>query len=204
MRDLALNRRSRRRLRLRQPGRLLPARAGGTYRPRRRRHRDDAQGSSVRHGVRLRHLPARTGAGRGGRGRQRPGRPARLQREVLCHRLSGIARHRSSWRRAKMCCSTSMPNIGDVVFKKLDGMGGTSIFRVRSDDPNLRVVVETLTGHGTTPVMAQTVHPGDQCRRQAHPVDRRRTRSVRAGAHSECPARPGATWRPAARASVNP
>ena len=48
---------------------------------------------------------------------------------------------------------------GDVVFKKLDGMGGTSIFRVRADDPNLRVVVETLTGNGTTPVMAQRFIP---------------------------------------------
>ena len=48
---------------------------------------------------------------------------------------------------------------GDVVFKKLDGMGGTSIFRVRRDDPNLRVVVETLTGHGATPVMAQQYIP---------------------------------------------
>src|SRR5690606_24145059 len=26
---------------------------------------------------------------------------------------------------------------GDVVFKPLDGMGGSSIFRVRADDPNL-------------------------------------------------------------------
>ena len=48
---------------------------------------------------------------------------------------------------------------GDVVFKKLDGMGGTSIFRVRRDDPNLRVVIETLTGVGDTPVMAQKFIP---------------------------------------------
>ena len=48
---------------------------------------------------------------------------------------------------------------GDVVFKKLDGMGGTSIFRVRRDDPNLRVVIETLTDLGGTPVMAQRFIP---------------------------------------------
>ena len=48
---------------------------------------------------------------------------------------------------------------GDVVFKKLDGMGGTSIFRMRPDDPNLRVVIETLTDDGTTPVMAQKFIP---------------------------------------------
>ena len=48
---------------------------------------------------------------------------------------------------------------GDVVFKKLDGMGGASIFRVRRNDPNLRVVIETLTGVGDTPVMAQKFIP---------------------------------------------
>lgn len=48
---------------------------------------------------------------------------------------------------------------GDVVFKKLDGMGGKSIFRIRPDDPNLRVVVETLTGNGKTAVMAQKFIP---------------------------------------------
>ena len=48
---------------------------------------------------------------------------------------------------------------GDVVFKKLDGMGGASIFRVRRDDPNLRVVIETLTDNGRRPVMAQKFIP---------------------------------------------
>ena len=48
---------------------------------------------------------------------------------------------------------------GDVIFKKLDGMGGAGIFRVRADDPNRRVVVETLTGHGCQPIMAQKFIP---------------------------------------------
>ena len=48
---------------------------------------------------------------------------------------------------------------GDVVFKKLDGMGGKSIFRVRRDDPNLRVIIETLTVDGDSPVMAQKFIP---------------------------------------------
>ena len=43
----------------------------------------------------------------------------------------------------------------DVVLKKLDGMGGASIFHVRSNDPNLRVIIETLTDHGRQPIMAQ-------------------------------------------------
>ena len=47
----------------------------------------------------------------------------------------------------------------DVVFKKLDGMGGTSIFRMREDDPNLNVVLETLTENQTVPIMAQRFIP---------------------------------------------
>lgn len=48
---------------------------------------------------------------------------------------------------------------GDVILKPLDGMGGASIFRLRHDDPNLSVVIETLTGHGRTPIMAQRFIP---------------------------------------------
>ncbi|MFZ3321199.1 MAG: glutathione synthase [Usitatibacter sp.] len=47
----------------------------------------------------------------------------------------------------------------DVVVKKLDGMGGTMIFRVRSDDPNRNVIVETMTSMGTVTVMAQRFIP---------------------------------------------
>ena len=43
----------------------------------------------------------------------------------------------------------------DVIFKKLDGMGGMSIFRAGPDDPNLRVIIETLTDNGRRPIMAQ-------------------------------------------------
>lgn len=48
---------------------------------------------------------------------------------------------------------------GDVIFKPLDGMGGASIFRVREDDPNLNVILETLTGHGRQTIMAQRYIP---------------------------------------------
>ena len=34
---------------------------------------------------------------------------------------------------------------GDVILKPLDGMGGSQIFRVRRDDPNRNVIIETLT-----------------------------------------------------------
>ena len=47
----------------------------------------------------------------------------------------------------------------NVVFKKLDGMGGASIFRVMEGDPNLSVVIETLTEQETSQIMAQVYLP---------------------------------------------
>ena len=47
----------------------------------------------------------------------------------------------------------------NVVFKKLDGMGGASIFRVMEDDPNLSVVIETLTNQGQEQIMGQVYLP---------------------------------------------
>ncbi len=47
----------------------------------------------------------------------------------------------------------------DVIYKPLDGMGGTSIFRVKPGDPNLSVILETLTGHGRHSIMAQRYLP---------------------------------------------
>jgi len=47
----------------------------------------------------------------------------------------------------------------DVIFKPLDGMGGTAIFRVRENDPNLNVILETLTAHGKKTIMAQKYIP---------------------------------------------
>ena len=47
----------------------------------------------------------------------------------------------------------------NVIFKKLDGMGGASIFRVMENDPNLSVVIETLTEHGDQQIMAQLYLP---------------------------------------------
>lgn len=48
---------------------------------------------------------------------------------------------------------------GDVVLKPLDGMGGTEIFRITRSDPNLHVIIETLTRQGTRTVMAQQYLP---------------------------------------------
>jgi glutathione synthase len=47
----------------------------------------------------------------------------------------------------------------DIILKPLDGMGGASIFRVKPNDPNLSVIIETLTQHGTQSLMAQRYIP---------------------------------------------
>ena len=47
----------------------------------------------------------------------------------------------------------------DVIVKKLDGMGGTSIFRVRADDPNRNAIIEVQTIDGTETIMAQRYIP---------------------------------------------
>jgi glutathione synthase len=47
----------------------------------------------------------------------------------------------------------------EVVYKPLDGMGGTSIFRVKKGDQNLNVIIETLTNFGQNTIMAQKYLP---------------------------------------------
>ena len=47
----------------------------------------------------------------------------------------------------------------DVILKPLDGMGGTSIFRVSAKDPNLNVIIETVTHYGRRTIMAQRYIP---------------------------------------------
>ena len=46
-----------------------------------------------------------------------------------------------------------------MVYKPLDGMGGTSIFRVTAGDQNLNVILETLTNYGRQTIMAQKFLP---------------------------------------------
>jgi glutathione synthase len=48
---------------------------------------------------------------------------------------------------------------GDAILKPLDGMGGSQIFRVRHDDANRNVIVETLTHDGARTIMAQRYIP---------------------------------------------
>jgi glutathione synthase len=47
----------------------------------------------------------------------------------------------------------------DMILKPLDGMGGASIFRVKAGDPNVGVIIETLTQHETVYAMAQAFVP---------------------------------------------
>ncbi len=47
----------------------------------------------------------------------------------------------------------------DVIFKPLDGMGGSQIFHIRPDGVNLGVIIETLTKYGTETIMAQKYIP---------------------------------------------
>lgn len=48
---------------------------------------------------------------------------------------------------------------GDIILKPLDQMGGASIFRLRLNDPNISVAIESLTALGTRLAMAQRFVP---------------------------------------------
>ncbi|PCI59944.1 MAG: glutathione synthase [Gammaproteobacteria bacterium] len=47
----------------------------------------------------------------------------------------------------------------DIIIKPLDGMGGSSIFRIKEDDVNVGVIIETLTEHGNIYAMVQEYMP---------------------------------------------
>lgn len=49
--------------------------------------------------------------------------------------------------------------LGDIIVKPLDGMGGASIFHIKEGDPNLNVILETMTQHNSRTVMAQKYLP---------------------------------------------
>ena len=48
---------------------------------------------------------------------------------------------------------------GEIILKPLDGMGGTSIFHLRQNDPNLSVILETMTEYNSRYIMAQKYLP---------------------------------------------
>ena len=49
--------------------------------------------------------------------------------------------------------------LGEIIVKPLDGMGGASIFYLKEGDPNLSVILETMTQHDSRMVMAQKYLP---------------------------------------------
>jgi len=48
---------------------------------------------------------------------------------------------------------------GDVIFKPLDGMGGSGIFHVQPEGRNIGAIIETLTERGQRQIMAQRYLP---------------------------------------------
>ncbi len=52
-----------------------------------------------------------------------------------------------------------LAEFGDIIVKPLDGMGGTSVFRLHRQDYNIGVVIETVTHYGQRTVMAQKYIP---------------------------------------------
>ncbi|MBT5097862.1 glutathione synthase [Gammaproteobacteria bacterium] len=49
--------------------------------------------------------------------------------------------------------------IGSIVVKPLDAMGGASIFRIEQDDPNRNTILEQITDYGRRSIMAQEFIP---------------------------------------------
>lgn len=47
----------------------------------------------------------------------------------------------------------------DIVVKPLDGMGGSRVFRLTQSDPNISVILETITKFGQETIMAQRYLP---------------------------------------------
>ena len=50
-------------------------------------------------------------------------------------------------------------SLGTMVVKPLDGNGGAGVFILRSDDPNIGVILELSTEHGARKVLAQRYQP---------------------------------------------
>jgi glutathione synthase len=111
--------------------------------PHRLRRGADAPGPALRLRVRHRHLAA---------GKRRHGRPrasSTTRRSIRDHseklaitEFPQFARHP---RGPRGDINAFIDAHGDTILKPLDGMGGSRIFRVRADDPNRNVIIETLT-----------------------------------------------------------
>ncbi|VFP79667.1 glutathione synthase [Candidatus Erwinia haradaeae] len=54
---------------------------------------------------------------------------------------------------------TFLKQYNDIILKPLNGMGGESVFRLNRKDPNISVIIETITRRGTTYCMVQNYLP---------------------------------------------
>jgi len=52
-----------------------------------------------------------------------------------------------------------LKELGHIVVKPLDGMGGAMIFQIKQGDPNTSVILEAITEHGKKTIMAQRFLP---------------------------------------------
>lgn len=52
-----------------------------------------------------------------------------------------------------------LSEVGDIIVKPLDGMGGQDIFRLQLGDPNVSVILQYLTNSGLRHIMAQRYLP---------------------------------------------
>jgi glutathione synthase len=110
--------------------------------------------------IHLRHDGARIRAG-GRRPRRQRSRGLRDCNEKNCSRCASRSAARADAGRARRAAELKrfVAEHGEVVLKPLDGMGGRSIFRSRHGDPNLNVILETLTGNGHAFAIAQKFIP---------------------------------------------
>ena len=147
--------------------------------------RADAQGPALRPGVLLRDAAARARRGRRRARGQQPAGAARLEREARDPALPAVHAAHAGGERHGARSTPSSTSTRDVIVKKLDGMGGTMIFRVRADDPNRNVIVETHDRRRRAHGDGAALHPRDRQGRQARAGDRRQARSALPRAHPQ-------------------
>ena len=104
----------------------------------------DAQGPAVRHGVRVqRRTCSKPPSARARAFSTARARSATTTRRSRSRGSRSSPRRRSS-RAMRPRSARSSTRTATSIVKPLDGMGGTSMFRVRADDPNRNVIVETV------------------------------------------------------------
>ncbi len=144
---------------VRQPGKMVANSSAAELAAERSACDPDAQGSTVRHGVRLLHLSAGTGRKRSACWWSTSRRACASCNEKLFATLFPQCTPPTIVSRRPDVLREFADHHGDVILKPLDGMGGSSIFRHTAGHPNLSVILETLTLHGQQQIMIQGYLP---------------------------------------------